>query len=490
VNIKPFLAGSLGSILIVAMQGCGARNLAPPVAPLAPPVFEPLKQEVLKSYLELFRISPKLEYTPEQIQAMQKYLDEAQDYCVSQYKNKRSQYDSELNQAQNELKKNSERMNDTQRHDAHCKIQNLRALKSQTSVLVDHAIPIAYQNRRAKLELIEKWPAQLKTLQQELADGSYLKRRWGNVKDIGFREIAPGQRDDIKAGQDAIQQMKEAGLMPKEVQDKAVVDYVNEVGQKVAMHSDLHVPLHVTVLNSKEINAFALPGGFLFVERGLLDAADDESELAGVMGHEIGHVVARHGHKLMVKATIASAIYQAAELAAVLLTGGAASVGTYYALQYGFYGLGLVMNLDLLGVSREFELQADQLGIQYAWNSGYNPDGFIRFFDKMATKEGYVNGVSWFYDHPPFYQRMVDAEGEIMFLPKMENLVTQTQDFEKMKKALTKVTAESEENAKNRPSLLAPVQGCPAPSKIEFESGKAIDTICSLPSNAQGKKSK
>src|SRR5207253_9498263 len=144
----------------------------------------------------------------------------------------------------------------------------------------------------------------------------------------------------------------------------------------------------------------------------------------------------------------------------------------YYALQYGFYGLSLVLDLKLLGVSREFELEADQLGIQYTWNSDYDPSGFIRFFDKMATKEGYVNGLGWFYDHPPFYQRMVDAEREIMFLPKKDNLVKQTTEFGQMKKELTTVTAAAKEEEKNRPSLVAPEQGCPAPEKIEYKPGQ------------------
>lgn len=78
-------------------------------------------------------------------------------------------------------------------------------------------------------------------------------------------------------------------------------------------------------------------------------------------------------------------------------------------MQYGFYGLGLTFNLTLLGVSRDFEQQADQLGIQYAWKAGYDTSGFIRYFDKIATKEGYVNSASWFRSHPPFYQRMVQA---------------------------------------------------------------------------------
>jgi predicted Zn-dependent protease len=272
--------------------------------------------------------------------------------------------------------------------------------------------------------------------------------------------------------------MKVSGLMPKELDDADIVDYVTRVARRVSTYSDLKVPLKVTVLDSKEINAFALPGGFLFIERGLLEAVDDESQLAGVIGHEMSHVVARHGHKLMTKATIANIIFQAAQIAAVLLTGGAVGVGTYYALQYGFYGLGLILDLNLLGVSREFELQADQLGIQYTWNSGYDPTGFVRFFDRMATTKGYVEGASWFYSHPPFYERMVEAEREINFLPKKEDLVVQTSEFHDMKKALEEVTAKAQEEERTRPSLLAPEAGCPAPAKLEYEPGQPIETIC------------
>ena len=269
--------------------------------------------------------------------------------------------------------------------------------------------------------------------------------------------------------------------MPKEIEDEAVVGYVKQLGQKIAANSDLQVPLQITVLNSKEINAFAFPGGFVFVERGLLESVDDEAQLAGVIAHEMSHVVGRHGHKLMTKATIASIIYQAAQVAAVVLTGGAASIGAYYALQYGFYGIGLTLNLTLLGVSRDFEQQADQLGIQYAWKAGYDTSGFVRFFDKMATKEGYVNGLSWFRSHPPFYQRMVESEREIMYLPKKPNAIFNTSEFTAMKQELTKVSAKADEESKGRPSLVSPEQGCPAPSKILYESEKPIETICSTP---------
>jgi hypothetical protein len=242
---QPCLAVLLCFLLILTASGCGGRAVNLPTATIASTVFDPLKQDIQKSYLELFRISPKLEYSSAEIEAMRKYLDQAQDYCEGSYKKKRDQYDSDLQQAESNLKKNSPHLSDTQRHDAHCRIQNLRALRSQTAVLADHAIPVAYQNRQAKLDLIEKWPAQVKEIRQEIENGSYLKRKWGDVKDIGFREIESGQNNDIKSGEDAIRQMKLSGLMPKKMEDKDVTEYVDSVAEKVAKHSDLQVPLRV-----------------------------------------------------------------------------------------------------------------------------------------------------------------------------------------------------------------------------------------------------
>jgi hypothetical protein len=466
-------------ILFSSLAGCGHRKTAPPV-PLTPAVFQPLREDVKKSYSELFRIAPQLEYSKAQIDAMRNYLEEAESFCVGRFKERAKLYEEELQRYQSALQKTGQA--DGARHSLHCQIQNTRAGMGRAQVLAQTAIPVAYENRRAKLDLIQNWPSDLKTIRQEIASGAYRARRWGDVQDIGFREIASGQEDDIKTGQDAIREMKTAGLLPKAVEDPAIVGYVNGVAQRVARRSDLRVPLNVTVLNSKEINAFALPGGFLFIERGLLEAAENESQLAGVIAHEIAHGAARHGHKLMVRATISSIALQAAQIAAIMATGGIASIGMYYAMQYGFYGLGLVLNLNLLGVSREYELQADQLGIQYAWNSGYDPRGFVNFFDKMATKEGYVRGLSWFHSHPPFYQRMVDAEREIMFLPANRRAIVNTSEFNQMKLALSRVSAQAkaEESDPSRPSLFSPEPGCPPPPAISFGPQQQVESVCQI----------
>ena len=444
-----------------------------------------LRQYLQRSYLELFESAPKLKFTAAEIQGQREALKKGKDFCVTRFRGNAKRYQNQVEAAQKDLKKNTSTISEEQRKQAHCNIQNLDLLKSEAEVLAGHAIPTAYDNLNAKLDLIQQWPATYKQTQQEITSGSYTSRRWGDAKDIGFREIAANQQDDIKDGQKAVEEMKRTGLMPPAVEDKAIQQYVNSVAERVAQRSDLKVPLHVEVLQSREINAFALPGGYLFIERGLLEAADDESELAGVIAHEIAHDAARHGHKLMNRATVAGIFYQAAQIAAMVLTGGIASIGMYYALQYGFYGLGLVLNLKLLGVSRDYELEADQLGVQYAWNAGYDPSGFIRFFDKMATREGYINGVSWFRTHPPFYERMVQTEREVMFLEQKPNAVIQTSVFEQMKRDLAPIAAKAEKEEVGKPSLkIAREEGCEPPQKLEYKPDQPIEDLCALPPRA------
>ncbi len=442
----------------------------------------PLRDYLQKSYMELFELAPKLEFSAGEIEAQRNALKSGKDMCVDRFKAHSKQYGSQIDAARKDLKKDTATLSEEQRKQVHCNIQNLDILKSEADILAGQAIPTAYDNLNAKLDVIQQWPAEYQRIQQELNSGAYHTRRWGDVKDIGFREIEKNQQDDIKRGSDAVDQMKRLGLLPPEVEDKAIQEYVRSVGDRIAKHSDLKIPLHITVLQSREINAFALPGGFLFVERGLLEATDDESELAGVIAHEIAHDTARHSNKLMKRSTIASVFYQAAQIAAMILTGGVAGIGIYYALQYGFYGLGLVLNLKLLGVSRDYELEADQLGVQYAWNAGYDPSGFIRFFDKMATKKGYVNGVSWFRTHPPFYQRMVQTQREITFLEPKADALVQTSAFEQMKKELVPVTAKAEKDEAGKPSLLiTKEEGCAPPQKLEYKSDQPIEELCATP---------
>jgi Zn-dependent protease with chaperone function len=480
--IKPLLRRAVALALCGTMSGLtvplsSAQSSSPePANPV------PLRDYLQRSYTELFEIAPQLTFTSREIAKQREAFQKAKDSCVDRFKDRVKGYDKQLDEERSELKKTTAKLSKADRKISHCTIQNLDLLKSEADVLARQAIPTAYDNLNAKLDLIERWPAFHQQIVQELASGSYVNRRWADVADIGFREIEPDQQDDIKKGQQAIEEMKRAHLLPPEVEDKSIQDYVNTVAQNVARRSDLKVPLHVTVLDSREINAFALPGGYLFIERGLLEAADDESELAGVLAHEMSHVVARHSNKLMKRATIAGIFYQAAQVAAMVLTGGVAGIGTAYALQYGFYGLGMVLDLKLLGVSRDYEMEADLLGVQYAWNADYDPTGFTRFFDKVATREGYVKGVSWFRTHPAFYERMVQTQREMAFLQNKLDAIVQTAEFEEMKKKLAPITAKADKEEIGKPSLLIPrEEGCEPPKKLEYKPGEPIEQVCAQP---------
>lgn len=478
--------------LLVVVVGCG-RVVEAPKPPLSPAVMNPLSKALESSYEELFREAPGLEFSTSQIQSMRRYLEDSKRYCIRLREDEAKKRDQELRQLEEDLKRRTASIGDEERTGIHCRIVELRDEKREALLLAHHAIPVAYDNRQAKLDLIQYWPSQLQRIRQDIESGLHHQRKHGNVKDIGFRDVGRGQEDDVELGRRAMEEMRQRGAMPKELANKEITNYVRNIAERIAAKSDLQVPVNVWVLDSKEVNAFALPGGFFFIQRGLLEAVDDEAQLAGVVAHELAHAAARHGHRLMRRATIASIIFQSAQLAALIFSGGLSSLGSIYAMQYGFYGLGMVLNLNLLGVSRDFELEADQLGVQYAWNAGYDPSGFTRFFDKMASQEGYVRGASWFRTHPPFYERMMNAQREMMYLPKKDNLVVETTDFHRMKKILAEETRraarEEEELDKDRPSLRRAEERIECPTvkvkKNERDrraTDRKLESLCPLPS--------
>lgn len=418
-----------------------------------------LTQLVAKPYLDLLDLATTLRFTPKEVEEFKRQLEKEKEAEKKRLEQEEKQLKSQIEQARNQLDKlNKSASRDTEemtaeRRKLHChllKLENEQRLKQATR---EQGLPVAYDNKRAKLDLIAQWPAKQQEITQLIAQGRARERRYGDVDDIGIRKIGEGQEKDVKLGQDAINEMKAYGLMPPEVEDKELVAYVRQVADNIAAHSDLKIPLKLFVLDSDEINAFALPGGFLFVNTGLIEKADNESELAGVIAHELAHVTARHGARLMKRATIASLIYQAAQVAAMIFTGGVVGIGTYYALQYGFFGLGMVLNLSLLGVSREYEAEADQLGVQYAWAAGYDPKGFITFFDKMASEKGYVRSASFFRTHPPFFDRIVSTISEIVYLPPKETPQVDSSAFQQAKERLKKVKEESQQEKKKRPTL-------------------------------------
>ena len=248
---------------------------------------------------------------------------------------------------------------------------------------------------------------------------------------IGNRNVGKGVNfysleKEIAMGRQLAQQVERQA---KVITDPVIAEYVNRVGQNIVRNSDAKVPFTIKVLDSEEVNAFALPGGFFFINSGLILRADSEAELAGVMGHEIAHVAARHGSRSATKGGIA----QIGMLAAAI----AIPYGwTGYAVQQG---AGLAIPMGFLAFSRANEREADHLGLQYMYKAGYDPTAFVDFFEKIETLENRKPGsvAKVFMTHPMTDDRIKASQEEIQkdLNPKPEYVVN-TSEFNDVKARL------------------------------------------------------
>ncbi len=228
---------------------------------------------------------------------------------------------------------------------------------------------------------------------------------------------------EIALGKQLAQQVERQS---KVINDPIVSEYINRIGQNLVRNSDAKVPFTIKVIEDPTVNAFALPGGFFFVQTGLILKADTEAELAGVMAHEIAHVAARHGTRQATRGEIA----QLATIPLIFM-GGAAAYGIYEAS-------GFLVPMSFLHFSREFEAEADYLGVQYMYKAGYDPGAFVDFFEKIETLEKRKPGTlaKAFSTHPPTDTRIVKSQKEIADLkPKPEYVVT-TSEFNDVKMRL------------------------------------------------------
>ncbi len=229
---------------------------------------------------------------------------------------------------------------------------------------------------------------------------------------------------EIRMGKEFAQQVESS---VKLVQDPVITEYVNRIGQNLVRNSDAKVPFTIKVIDSDEVNAFALPGGFFYVNSGLVLAADEEAELAGVMAHEIAHVAARHATRQMTRGQIIN-------LASIplIFVGG----GLGYAVR-AVAGIGLPMSF--LTFSRNFEAEADYLGLEYMYKTGYDPQAFISFFEKIQAKEKKKPGTlaKAFATHPQTPDRISKSQEEIQrILPNKPEYIVTTSEFDTVKSRL------------------------------------------------------
>lgn len=211
------------------------------------------------------------------------------------------------------------------------------------------------------------------------------------------------------------------------INDPVVAEYVNRVGQNLVRNSDAKVPFTIKVIDGDEVNAFALPGGFFFVYSGLILKADTESELAGVMAHEIAHVAARHGTCQATKGEIANI----ASIPLIFMGGWGG-----FAIRQG---AGLLIPMGFLQFTRSQEAEADFLGLQYMYKTGYDPEGFVDMFEKLETMEKRKPGTlaKVFSTHPPTGDRITNAQNEISkILKEKPEYVVTTSEFNDVKSRL------------------------------------------------------
>ncbi|MGB9205007.1 MAG: M48 family metalloprotease [Terriglobales bacterium] len=249
---------------------------------------------------------------------------------------------------------------------------------------------------------------------------------------------------EIKMGQQYAMQVEQS---VKLVQDPVVTEYVNRIGQNLVRNSDAQVPFTIKVIDSDEVNAFALPGGFFYVNSGLILAADEEAELAGVMAHEIAHVCARHGMRQQTRANWA----QIGTLPLIFVGGG---------IGYGIYeASGLALPLTFMKFQRSFEAEADYLGLQYMYKTGYDPQAFVSFFEKLQAKEKKKPGTlaKAFASHPQTPDRIEASQKEIAtILPARAQYIVSTSEFDDVKGRLAVIENRHkviEEKDGSKPSL-------------------------------------
>ena len=223
----------------------------------------------------------------------------------------------------------------------------------------------------------------------------------------------------------------EVDRQAKFIDDPAITDYVNRVGQNIVLHSDAKIPFTIKVIDSDEVNAFALPGGFFYVNKGLLLVADNEAEVAGVMAHEIAHVAARHAVENQTKANLLE----------YLALGGSIFLGGIPGMIYqNTAGLGL-MGI-FMKFSRGAEEEADKLGVQYMYAAGYDPSAMATMFEKLEAKNKKKPGLiaKAFATHPAPPERRAASLALAARFPEHEEYVISTSEFQRVKARLLRLS--------------------------------------------------
>jgi len=264
-------------------------------------------------------------------------------------------------------------------------------------------------------------------------------KKHSDIEAIGTRNINGSQMNfysverEMALGRELAEELESSRRI---LDDPEIAEYINRLGQNLVRSSDAKVPFVIKVIDSEEINAMALPGGFFYVNTGLIRAASEEAELAGVLAHEIAHVAARHSTEQVSK----SRFFSFASLPLIFLGGPAG-----YTIRQA---AGLMLPLQMLRFNRRAEREADFLGLQYLHKAGYDPTASVSFFEKVKSQENRKSGffARAFSTHPVTENRIRKAQQQIeQSLPSREEYALSSSEFERIKARL-----EVLENARKR----------------------------------------
>jgi predicted Zn-dependent protease len=286
---------------------------------------------------------------------------------------------------------------------------------------------------------------------------------------IGKRNINKGVIAKMSGGLDkevalGRQLAAEVDREAKFIDDPVITEYVNRVGQNIVLHSDAKVPFTIKVIDSDEVNAFALPGGFFYVNKGLILAADNEAEMAGVMAHEIGHVAARHAMENQTKGMLANI----GLIAGSIFLGGLGGMLINEGAQFGAL-------LGFMKFSRSAESEADMLGVEYLWAAGYDPNAMSTMFEKLAAQNKRKPGTfsKLFETHPQSVDRMEATRALVARFPEKEEYVENTSEFQRVKARLLRL---SNAKASTAGDLGAGDNGAPGRPTLKRRSPTPDDT--------------
>jgi beta-barrel assembly-enhancing protease len=413
--------------------------LIPPLPDHELPLFTP--EDLLhQPFVVVMELQNPEGFSPSELKALRSRVEEERDRKIAELRQREDDWKKKIVSDRHELEalnKRASRDNAAeakQRAELHTEIAALERCIRDASIERERTIPAAYERKLAKVWLAEHWPARRDEVLQQIEEGQARDRRHGDAEDIGYRRLVKNPEQDVPAGEQAARQMIAGGWLPFELQDNEVQAYVRTVAARIAANSDLKVPLRVTVLDSAELKALALPGGYLYVTTGVIRAAQTESELAGVLSREVARIAARHGTRSSKMAVVSKLFVPVTQIATGIFTGGAVSPAAAYGIGYGIEGLGGVLQHSLNGMNEKFQREADQLGIQYAWKAGYDPRGFISFLDSASE----TTDSNFLTEEPSLQERLLNSFAEIQFLPPQKDPAPDTGEFDRIRKRVVR----------------------------------------------------